>query len=370
MHHFWPYLLYALKDSRLPVVVAALDALPDLCHLAGADFMTRRVTHEAWPLVSRLLQGGRPLATATAPATPTPKPRTPFGEVLTTSRDAGASSVLTEHAQVAAGALRALGPASLAPASSTGPAGDDTDAAAPGSQLQMRTAALRCLEAMAAPAAVTAQDREIQHVMARRPGQLCVRLAVVEMMEAALPYLGKSQPLPLQEQAVKTFRSLIPHDDNAAWLLLTDVVRAGDKAAALSSNIPAPTLPAALQTALHAHLDKVRAATDPQSKTKGPMTVRIPAATMASNRAHILPAVSSLLPAFEPGGVRNQGYAGTIEASRLAQCAPRAAKLLEFAGARKGTDGRVSRPQWATRVLMPRAPDAFVPAQMEAENEI
>lgn len=387
VHHLWPYLLMALKDARLPVVTAAVDRLPELTHLAGADFMTRRIAKEAWPLLARLVQGGRPIPAPTRPRNLHP-PRSSGGGpgalgVLTSARDLQGSEALTDHAAVAAGALRALGggggPSSLSSNGRNAPAADAEDDVAPGAQLQIRTAVLRCMEHLASERAHATEELSgppppapflsssvhegnMRKIVGRRPGQDSIRQVVGEMLEATVGFLGRGQPLPLQEQAVRTLQALIPHDEDAAWLLLTDIARA-DKTVASPEGPPsmgrtAPPLPAPLDAALKSFLEGMRAATDPRHE--GPMAVRIPPATAAATRAHVLPPVSALLPPFRSGGLRDRGYASVVESARLGQCGARAVKLLEWMEGGMGVGAKQSSwkskpPKWVERVILPRA---------------
>lgn len=45
-----------LQDRRAAVVERALAALTDMTQTAGGDFLARRVTKEAWPLMQPHLQ--------------------------------------------------------------------------------------------------------------------------------------------------------------------------------------------------------------------------------------------------------------------------------------------------------------------------
>ena len=49
-----------MQDSRPALVQAALQALVSICQLAGAQFMTRRVQAEGWPIILQLMKHGFP----------------------------------------------------------------------------------------------------------------------------------------------------------------------------------------------------------------------------------------------------------------------------------------------------------------------
>lgn len=50
--------VHGAQDSRLPVVERALVALADLAEAAGGGFLARRMTQEAWPVLTQLLRHG------------------------------------------------------------------------------------------------------------------------------------------------------------------------------------------------------------------------------------------------------------------------------------------------------------------------
>ncbi|KAK9861028.1 hypothetical protein WJX84_011670 [Apatococcus fuscideae] len=56
VHLFWAPLMAALQDKRAAVVERAMHALTDMAQTAGGDFLARRFTKEAWPLMQAHLQ--------------------------------------------------------------------------------------------------------------------------------------------------------------------------------------------------------------------------------------------------------------------------------------------------------------------------
>lgn len=121
----WPFFITALKDDRSLVVERALLALASVAHITGGDFLAHRFHREAWPLLLRLLQGGRPISGAQGQGT---KPLGGF--------DGGSAA---EAAERAAMALQAT---------STTLGTMELDIA-PGTQQRLRRAVLACLEQIA-----------------------------------------------------------------------------------------------------------------------------------------------------------------------------------------------------------------------------
>ncbi|KAL0049229.1 hypothetical protein WJX82_009193 [Trebouxia sp. C0006] len=60
VHAMWGPLVGALRNERPALVEAAMECLVDVCHLAGPQFMRRRVQAEAWPVLVHLLKQGIP----------------------------------------------------------------------------------------------------------------------------------------------------------------------------------------------------------------------------------------------------------------------------------------------------------------------
>ncbi|KAK9867939.1 hypothetical protein WJX84_006608 [Apatococcus fuscideae] len=68
VHIFWAPLMAALQDKRAAVAEQALHSLADMTQTAGGDFLARRFSTEAWPLMQAYLQ--HPQKTLTRQARP------------------------------------------------------------------------------------------------------------------------------------------------------------------------------------------------------------------------------------------------------------------------------------------------------------
>lgn len=65
VHLFWTPVMGALKDWRVPVIEACLEALETILVLAP-DFLSKRFRSEAWPVLRALMKNGTPMMSAIA----------------------------------------------------------------------------------------------------------------------------------------------------------------------------------------------------------------------------------------------------------------------------------------------------------------
>ena len=99
VHICWTPLVGSLKDWRVPVVEASIEALQALLVLAP-DFLSKRFRTEAWPILRSLMKEGMPVASKALAAT---SAGTPSVTSAPFSRDAGSPALMSRIRRAVAG---------------------------------------------------------------------------------------------------------------------------------------------------------------------------------------------------------------------------------------------------------------------------
>lgn len=179
----WPPLMAALRDSRNPVVLRAVPLVSELVRLGGGTFLAARLRQQAMPLLLQLLRRGTAALTGSG-----------------------------------GGLWGALGPG--------GTSGGEP--LAPAAVQAVRVTVLRCFAALggadaADPAAAgSTPPADLTAVAAAASPSLGLQRLGWDIAAAALPYLGSSQPPPLQAAARAAMLGAARLDADAVWMVLYD----------------------------------------------------------------------------------------------------------------------------------------------------
>lgn len=198
VHFLWPYLVACLKSPDLTILVMALQLVATVAYAAGGSFVARRFQDDAWPLMWRLLSSGPPQQGAVAAGAPNPllmAPEKPAGGIVLSRSE----NRLVREGEGEGGGRQLV--------RRRAPPGNAL--AAPASMLQLRTAVLGCIAAVAGT---------------RTSARALAPPLVKHVAGVLVPFLGDAHPPALRASAGAALLALAKVEPDALWLLLSDLL--------------------------------------------------------------------------------------------------------------------------------------------------